>query len=129
MNFPRRLSFFLFGAFLGILLICIFFGKRAFFEGYFPNKRVLNSIKKKEIIFEFKKSELAPDLELYHDLNFIKNTLLEKGEIDFSKSHSRKKPFPIYLIVYRKSKENKPLHFYIENQNTKAFIKSIDKNH
>ncbi|XCI75395.1 MAG: hypothetical protein ABI045_01335 [Flavobacteriales bacterium] len=119
----RRLSYFIFGVSLGLIIVSLLFGRRATSCAYFPNQRVLNDIKRKEIHFQAGKYPLS--LGCYHDPVFIRSKLLINGKINFSESQARKKPFPIYQIHYREGNSQKEIIFLIENQDRVAIIKNI----
>ncbi|YBU89130.1 MAG: hypothetical protein ACFIN5_01245 [Candidatus Walczuchella monophlebidarum] len=105
---------------LGILLIPGFFGNRVLLSAYLPNKRILNFLGRKEIIINNSCSLSLPnELKTYADISFIIKKVLKDGNISFSGSLTRKKPFPIYKILYKDIKTHKIYAFYIENKKNK----------
>lgn len=105
---------------MGILLIPGFFGNRVLLSAYLPNKRILNFLGRKEIIINNSCSLSLPnELKTYADISFIIKKVLKDGNISFSGSLTRKKPFPIYKILYKDIKTHKIYAFYIENKKNK----------
>lgn len=124
MYFTQRLGYFLFGASLSMIFVMMLFGHRITSCAYFPNQRVLNDIKRKEI--RFQTDEYISHLKPYHETVFIQSKLLNHGKIDFTESQVQKKPFPIYEIHYREVDSKKEVIFQIENQSKTAVVKSIE---
>ncbi|XOD68517.1 MAG: hypothetical protein ACMUEM_05260 [Flavobacteriales bacterium AspAUS03] len=119
----KRLGYFLFGVSLGMIIVSLLFGRRATSCAYFPNQRILNEIKRKEI--HFQTSEYPLSLGCYRDPVFIRSKLLINGKINFGESQAQKKPFPIYQIYYLEVDSQKEIIFQIENQDQIAVIKNI----
>ncbi|MCO6565328.1 MAG: hypothetical protein J6581_07790 [Apibacter sp.] len=98
MTFSKRLRLYLIGFFIGLLFILFIFGNKVFTWSYLPNDRVLAEIKTKPLKFSdqsihsLKFRKLSP--------NFIKNTVLSKGNINFKKSNAQAIPCPYYVLNY-----------------------------
>ncbi len=97
----RKFKFYLFGLIPGILLVLFILDKKgATCTGYLPNSRVIAETLSKDFIYspnfelEMKRLGLTPE--------FIKDSLITKGEVDFTKSEAQKKPCPQYLVHYPK---------------------------
>lgn len=127
MSFFQRLKYFSIGLTIGIILLLSFFGKRFFSCSYFPNSRVLDNIRKKEIIFDNYDSNnfIIKDLEKYNNKHFIFYKLLIYGKVNFNKSIIRNIKYPIYEIYYNDKNSKNKVIFYIENKEKKALIKKI----
>lgn len=129
MIFFKRLKYFSFGLIIGIFLIFFFFGNRISYCSYFPNSRVLNNIRKKEIIFNNKeillKNYNINNLELYNNKHFVFYKLLIYGKVNFTKSIIRNTKYPIYIINYKNKYNKDEVIFSIQNQEKIALVKNI----
>lgn len=126
MSFTARLKFFLLGTGIGILITTGLFGKRVFSCAYFPNQRILSNLSKKEIIIDKNHFNISrKEFKFYTDPIFIKQQVFTQGEISFSRSLPRRKPFPMYHIRYNDKNNGKVYIFEIENQERKAIVESI----
>lgn len=115
MNFYQRFIYFLVGILLGIILC----NRMNLYSCYLPNYRVLCNIIRKQLLFD----NNCDTCSIYN-IEYIKKLLIN-GKVDFNKSKIRRKPFPIYYILYKENKSGKTFIIKIENQNKIALIKSI----
>lgn len=127
MNFFQRLKYFSFGLTLGIIIVFSFFGKRFISCSYFPNSRVLDNIRKKEILFDiyYNHNFFEKNLEKYNNQHFVYYKLLIYGKVNFDKSIIRNIKFPIYQIHYKDSDNKDEVIFNIENKDKVALVKKI----
>lgn len=102
-----------FGFLLGIFLLLIMFGNRDFscVGNYFPEGRVLEDIKEKELIFS---TQIPSNYNKITDTVYFKHVFLKNASVDFSKSEPRKKPCGEYLI------SNDTLELLIKNCEKKS---------
>ena len=81
MSFLKRLSFFLFGLSIGVIILIFISNKKDTRFNYMPNKRVLNDIHKKKWVFKdsnhiISKNDLRPSIETsFHALIDFKYVL------------------------------------------------------
>lgn len=100
----RKLKFYLIGLLPGLLIVFFILNKKgASCSGYLPNSRVIAETLSKEFTYtdDFKNQMKALNI----DENFLKDSILSKGEINFDKSKAQQKPCPQYLMV---SPESQP---------------------
>lgn len=94
----RKLKFYLIGLLPGLLIVFFILNKKgASCSGYLPNSRVIAETLSKEFTYsdDFKNQMKALNI----DENFLKDSILSKGEINFDKSKAQQKPCPQYLMV------------------------------
>lgn len=104
----RKLKFYLIGLIPGILLVLFILNQKgASCSGYLPSNRVVAESMSKDFTF-------APGAQM--DLRafqlteeFVKDSIMSKGEIDFSRSDAQGEPCPSYLLS---SPKNEP-HYEI----------------
>jgi len=103
MSFFKRLVFYLFGFMLGMIFLFYFMDKKDATFNYSPNKRVLADIKKKDWLFDLNidSSEIK------------KRDLINKFEVDFSKSNVELDSCKTYVLINKL--EKKDYFFKIEN--------------
>ncbi len=97
-TFFKRLRFYMLGVALGLVFVYFIFGNRDIRCTYFPNSRVLNDLRQKELAFSPKAACQKECLQL--DSLAIKQ-LFVAGTIDFGASQPRKKPYGNYVIITR----------------------------
>ena len=75
MSFLKRLSFFLFGLSIGVVILIFISNKKDTRFNYMPNKRVLNDIYKKKWVFKDSNQIISKnDFLKNYDVNFSKST-------------------------------------------------------
>ncbi len=121
MDLKSKFLRFGFGFLLGLFLLLIMFGARDFscVGNYFPQGRVLEDIKQKELIFS---TEIPTDYKKITDTIYFKEVFLKNASVNFSESNPRKKPCGEYLIT------NDTLKLLIKNCEDKAevlYIKTV----
>lgn len=121
----RKLKFFLLGLIPGLLLVAFILNKKgASCSGYLPNSRVIAETLSKEFVYEPTFSASLKNLKLSEE--FLRDSILTKGAIDFTRSQAQKKPCPSYLLQY--PEENPRLEItYIKCKEEVVFksIKSV----
>ncbi|WP_010229418.1 hypothetical protein [Gillisia marina] len=122
MNFIQRLGFFSVGLIMGIGILMFFLGGKKASCDYSPNARTLKNIRNKDRVF----SENALNFFSSNSLDTaVVTTILKSGNVDFSKSDTKKEPCKIYFIS--EELESGELEIEIENCRDKAVIKSVQK--
>ncbi len=94
----KKLKFYLIGFIPGILFVLFIFGKKDASCSYFPSARVKAETLTKTFTFtpDFKQEMGTQKL----DEKFLRDSIFEKGKIDFDRSNTEEKPCPHYLILY-----------------------------
>ena len=107
MSFLKRLSFFLFGLSIGVIILIFISNKKDTRFNYMPNKRVLNDIYKKKWVFK--------------DSNQIisKNNFLKNYDVNFSKSNVELDSCKIYFV------ESEESRFVIKNSRNLTYNQGL----
>jgi len=123
MNFISRLSYYLFGALGGSIIVYFVFSKKDTRCSYFPNERVLNNIRTKS--FHYSEAASKVLAEEWIDSLDIKNTLT-LGDVDFDRSNTKMGGKKLYIIEGKTTK-NQKIELTVENYENKAILKEIKK--
>lgn len=123
MNFISRLSYYLFGALGGSIIVYFVFSKKATRCSYFPNERVLNNIRNKSFHYSDAASKVLA--EEWIDTIDIKNTLTH-GDVDFDRSNTKMGGKKFYIIEGQTTK-NQKIELTVENYENRAVLKEIKK--
>lgn len=97
----RKLKFFMIGMIPGLLLVFFILNKKgASCSGYLPNSRVIaESLSKKPVYSaDFLKSMRESNITE----DFVKDSIMVNGNIDFGQSEAQKQPCPTYVLQYPK---------------------------
>lgn len=123
MNFISRLSYYLFGALGGSIIVYFVLSKKATRCSYFPNERVLNDIRTKSFHYSDAASKVLA--EEWIDTLDIKNTLT-LGDVDFDRSNTKMGGKKSYIIEGKTTKDQK-IELTVENYENRAVLKEIKK--
>lgn len=123
MNFISRLSYYLFGALGGSIIVYFVLSKKASRCSYFPNERVLNNIRTKSFHYSDAASKVLA--EEWIDTLDIKNTLT-LGDVDFDRSNTKMGGKKLYIIEGKTTKDQK-IELTVENYENRAVLKEIKK--
>lgn len=120
----RKLKFFFIGLIPGLLFVFFILNKKgATCSGYLPNSRVIAETLSKDFkLSENFKNEISA---LKMDEKFLKDSIITKGEIDFTRSHAQKVPCPDYTLVY--PKKNPRFEITFEKCKEEAIFNTIKK--
>lgn len=95
----RKLRFYLTGLVPGILIVLFVLNKKgASCSGYLPNSRVIAETLSKD--FKYSENFKTEMNNLKVTEQFLKDSILAKGAINFDKSNAQKEPCPNYLLTY-----------------------------
>lgn len=96
--FGKRLKFYSIGLIIGCIFVYLIFNQKGTQCAYLPNDRVLAESISKEI----KSTSLFTNQLIANRLDekFVKDSLLQKGRIDFNKSKPQQEPCPEYILYY-----------------------------
>lgn len=99
----RKLKFYIIGLIPGIIIMFFFLNmKGTQCSGYLPNSRVIAEVLSKKFVYD---SAFVKSMKSQHiDEKFLKDSLITRGEIDFSKSEAQRVPFPRYKLFYKGKK-------------------------
>jgi len=123
MNFISRLSYYLFGALGGSIIVYFVLSKKDTRCSYFPNERVLNNLRTKSFHYSDAASKtLAED---WIDTIDVKNTLT-LGDVDFDRSNTKMGSKKFYIIEGKTTK-NQKIELTVENYENRAVLKEIKK--
>jgi len=123
MNFISRLSYYLFGALGGSIIVYFVFSKKDTRCSYFPNERVLNNLRTKSFHYSDAASKVLA--EEWIDTLDIKNTLT-LGDVDFDRSNTKMGGKKLYIIEGKTTK-NQKIELVVENYENRAILKEIKK--
>lgn len=94
----RKLKFYIIGLLPGLLIVFFILNKKgASCSGYLPNSRVIAETLSKEFTYSEEFKTQMQNLKI--DENFLKDSILQKGEINFDRSKAQQEPCPQYLLV------------------------------
>lgn len=95
----RKLRFFLTGLIPGLIIVFFILNKKgASCSGYLPNSRVIAETLSKD--FKYSENFKTEMTSLHFTEQFLKDSILAKGKIDFDKSNAQKEPCPSYFLTY-----------------------------
>lgn len=106
----RKLKFFLIGLVPGLIIVFFILNQKGVScSGYFPNSRVIAETLSKNFIYAdaFQNDMTAENI----DKNFVRDSIVTAGHIDFSRSEAQKEPCPDYILVYPKKNPKYEVHF------------------
>ncbi len=120
-DMKKRFALYGFGFVLGIILVFFFLGGKNASCSWFPNERMLKIIRSKQINY----SEKVQNMILSNKIDSLDiNLILDKGDIDFSKSETKNNPCRKYLI--NGSKKQKHLTLSISICDSIATIEKVE---
>jgi len=96
----KKLKFYAIGFIPGILIVFFILNQKGTTCSYFPNDRVIAETLTKNFIY-------SPDFQVEMEVNkiseqFLKDSIISNGKIDFDKSKPQNKPCPQYILLYPK---------------------------
>jgi hypothetical protein len=120
MKLIQRIGYYLGGFSLGLLILAFFLNGKKASCSYGPDARVLKNISTKKIIYGSLISEAIENKQI--DTATIRY-ILKKGDINFSKSDTNKKPCATYTV--EDSFDNKEFVLVIENCDSTATLQKL----
>ncbi|MFV0572402.1 hypothetical protein [Xanthomarina gelatinilytica] len=121
MKLLHRVGYYLGGFALGLIVLAFFLNGKKVSCDYGPEARVLKNINLKQIQY----SEIIESAISNKKIDSVAiRDILKHGDIDFSKSDTRKKPCGIYVVEGNINKTEVLLT--VENCDSIATIKTID---
>lgn len=119
----RKLKFYLIGLIPGCFLMFFILNQKGVScSGYLPNSRVITETLSKE--FEYSEVFKAALAQHHISEQFVKDTLVPKGDIDFDKSKAQQKPCPEYWLEYHDQQKHYGITF--EKCEDKAYFKTLE---
>ena len=127
MSLKKRLIYFAIGLSIGIIFVQIILDKKGlsltdYFSDYFPNGRVLNTLKSKQRVFDQKALTFFENEQI--DTAKIE-IFLTDANVDFSESKQRLKPCNYYQVEAIHKKEK--IGLYLKNCDTLVTIERAFK--
>ena len=123
MKFVHRFAYYLIGLIMGCFFVALVFSGKDTRCNYFPNARVLNSLRTKP--FQYSEKAVQTLNEKWIDTADIKNTL-KFGDVDFDQSNVPFKKGKLYIIEGKTSKDQE-INLKVINFEDKAILDEIVK--
>ncbi|WP_313100420.1 hypothetical protein [Epilithonimonas sp.] len=97
----KKLKFYAIGLVPGLLIVFFILNQKGTSCSYFPNDRVIAETLTKDFTY-------SPNFKTEMELNkiseqFLKDSIIAGGKIDFDRSKAQEKPCPKYLLLYPKN--------------------------
>ena len=97
----KKLKFYAIGLIPGLLIVFFILNQKGTSCSYFPNDRVIAETLTKDFTY-------SPTFKSELDVNkiseqFLKDSIIAGGKIDFDRSKAQEKPCPKYLLLYPKN--------------------------
>lgn len=94
----KKLKFYTIGLVPGLLIVFFVLNQKGASCSYFPNDRVIAETLTKNFIY-------SPEFQIEMETSkiseqFLKDSIIAKGEIDFDRSKPQNEPCPEYLLTY-----------------------------
>lgn len=118
MRLIQRIGYYLGGFSIGLIVLAFFFSGKKTSCAYGPEARVLKNINSKPLKFRIENSTFLIDTSAVKEA-------LKKGNIDFSKSETRREPCGMYFI--EGEIDNERFELSVENCDSVAKIIAISK--
>ncbi|MDX6189181.1 DUF4258 domain-containing protein [Flavobacterium sp. FlaQc-52] len=123
MKFVHRFAYYLIGLIMGCFFVALVFSGKDTRCNYFPNARVLNSLRTKP--FQYSEKAIQTLNEKWVDTADVKNTLTF-GDVDFDQSNVPFKKGKLYVIEGKTAK-NQEIVLKVINYENKAILEEITK--
>ncbi|MDX6181497.1 DUF4258 domain-containing protein [Flavobacterium sp. Fl-77] len=123
MKFVHRFAYYLIGLIMGCFFVALVFSGKDTRCNYFPNARVLNTLRTKP--FQYSDKAIQTLNEKWIDTVDIKNTL-QYGDVDFDQSNIVFKKGKLYVIE-GKTVKNQEIILKVINYENKAVLEEIIK--
>ena len=123
MKLIQRLGYYLGGFSIGLIILAFFLSGKKTSCSYGPNARVLKNISTKELLYSKTVIDQIEDQTI--DTASI-NTILRKGNVNFSKSNTKLDSCKFYVIEDKIN--SKEIALTIENCDSIATIKQVEFN-
>ncbi len=121
MKFIHRLGYYLGGFSIGLIILAFFLSGKKTSCDYPPDARVLKNIRIKERAYT---EEALEKMEMYQVDTSDISTILNKGDVDFSRSNTKLDSCKIYLVTGRSQIHNLELLF--ENCDSIATLQKVE---
>ena len=94
-DMKKRFTLYGFGFVIGLLIVFFFLGGKRASCNWLPNDRILNIIRQKKILYS---KEVTRQLSESRADSLDIRSILESGDVDFSKSRVKNEPCRLYWI-------------------------------
>ena len=97
----KKLKFYAIGLIPGLLIVFFILNQKGTSCSYFPNDRVIAETLTKDFTY-------SPEFQIEMETSkiseqFLKDSIIAGGKIDFDRSKAQEKPCPKYLLLYPKN--------------------------
>ena len=93
----RKLKFYLIGLIPGLLFVFFILNQKgASCSGYLPNSRVIAETLSKDFTYSADFQQNMQTMRISEQ--YLKDSIITRGEIDFDRSKAQQKPCPYYLL-------------------------------
>ncbi len=124
MDFIRRFGFYLIGFSIGLVFLAFFIKRKTDGAGldfcYLPNCRTLKDIRSKPLHFS---EEVRKRMQVKTLDSAEVSTMLQEGQVNFSKSDTKSDSCKTYLIEYKQ--QGKKLEYTIKNCPDEAILLKV----
>ncbi|MFC0343382.1 hypothetical protein [Epilithonimonas hispanica] len=105
----KKLKFYTIGLIPGLLIVFFVLNQKGASCSYFPNDRVIAETLTKDFSYSenFKKEMETSKISE----QFLKDSIISKGEIDFDRSKAQAEPCPQYLLIYPKKNPRMEINY------------------
>ncbi len=121
MKFIHRLGYYLGGFSIGLIILAFFLSGKKTSCDYSPDARVLKNIRIKERVYS---EEALEKMKMYQVDTSEISTVLQKGDVDFSRSNTKLDSCKTYLVTGRSQIHNLELLF--ENCDSIATLQKLE---
>lgn len=122
MSLSKRFFFFAIGISMGIVFVLLIFDKKDVSFDYFPNDRVLKTLRTKKRVFNNTALQYFKDEAI--DTALVENFLTD-ADVNFNKSQQHAKPCNFYQVETLYNKEK--IGLYLKNCDSLVIIQSAFK--
>jgi len=120
----KKIKFFLIGLVPGLIIVFFVLNKKGVScSGYLPNSRVIAETLSKDFQYSDDFKNKMNDLNI--DENFLRDSIITLGKIDFDRSQAQKKPCPDYVLSY--PEKNPSYEITFEKCEEKAVLNNLKK--
>ena len=120
MKFIDRLGYYLGGFAIGLIFLAFFLSGKRSSCNYFPDARVLEDIRSKEQVYS---NTALAKIDLYKIDTAQISVILQRGDIDFSRSNTDLDSCNIYLVTGEAAEKN--IEMSVQNCDSIATLQDI----
>jgi len=115
----KKLKFYLIGLVPGLLIVFFILNQKGASCSYFPNDRVIAETLTKNFFYSDNFKTEMQNNQISEQ--FLKDSIIAKGNIDFDRSKAQKQPCPEYILTYPKNHPKFEI-YYQKCKETATFV-------